>query len=372
MHFALRTVILGSSLAALALSAFGQQSPPPPIPSPTPAPASETPTAPAAAATPSTPAPASQTDRVTVTGRIPVPKVGEGAPYHSAEDLNVLSERAQEAAAEMDRDVAVASDSPTCADPMRPSFRNPPRSAQTRNAGGPFLQELLEASKEAAMKVSALAGKAAEATRKADDSRALAASGDLDMASVEKIELERQEAVTKLEAARQKSMEADASVADFEQAMWSNGGEAGWADVMAGAVQRTKEGWGVGLPRTKPPKNLEIGAAQVGEMKDPNGRFVRVLGLIRNTGDKPISMPALVISLLDERGKVLRNTNTSANEDAKIPAGSTTVFRYDIRPSLEHVEGVAINFASQFEPEGFLPVRLLCPANPPSQSGPGQ
>jgi hypothetical protein len=327
-------------------------------------------------ATPQTPTPPAipaqpPADRIVITGMIPVPAVGAGAPYHSVTELGRMGTDAKQEYSRATREIRLASESDACRDPKdtnvmsRPKAPTPETAGQHKPGAPPTLQALYVDVKQTSMRVAQLAEKAAEATRKADDSRRAAAAGSLDMPSVEKIELARQAAVKKLERERLKLMEAQAAIADYQDLLVRGQRYIDWIDIDGRAAQRQKAGWGLGLPRTVTVRNLAVGALKASEMQDDKGFFLRVFGQVNNTGDIPVKLPNLLVSILDERGLVLSTTLAETGGRSHVPPHGVLPFQYDIRPSLEHVGRLVVNFSSGAEPPPLLPVSLICRSDDP-------
>src|SRR5689334_17288503 len=186
-----RIVSLGLAAAMavpLSLSALAQQAPQKPAAQ---APAQQTPLADQAA---------SPGNKVRVLGMIPPPDVGQGAPYHSPEEISEIASTAARDATAANSDSRTAGRADACRDSV-PDVNTPgnidPLNRVAMNV--PRLQGLYRDEKSQATRVAQLAAKALEATNKAEDSRRDAAAGDYDKARVEKTELARQKAINELE-----------------------------------------------------------------------------------------------------------------------------------------------------------------------------
>lgn len=298
---------------------------------------------------------------------IPPPDVGEGAPYHSPEDLAVIGQVAAREAFEAIADGRSAGRSDACRDSVpdinTTSDRNP-LDRIPRNT--PRLQGLYRDEKSEAQKVSRLAAKAQEATVKAEDARRAAARGADNRSAVEKTELARQKAVNELEKTRFKLMEIRASIADYGHLSLRNSGEPiHWADLDMRALQRRRAGWGLGVPKA-PDLDLTVVNTTASEFFDDRGYFLRLQGVIANTGDRTVAVPDFVVSILDEKGFPLRNVLASSAGAVQLPPGGFQPFSYDVRPSPRYVGRIVINFTSGVEPPPELPVSLVCAAAPPA------
>ncbi|MEP7210905.1 MAG: hypothetical protein ABI740_08720 [Alphaproteobacteria bacterium] len=351
--------LICAAAGVLAMSVFTAVAQTPPV-SP-----SVPPSAPAPTPAPAAPPPA-PTDRIVITGMIPVPVVGAGAPYHSVTELGQMSAVAKQEYSQATHDVRLASESDACRDPKdinvmaRPKAPTPDTIGQHKPGAPPTLQALYVDVKQSSVRVAQLAGKAAEATRKADDSRRAAAAGSLDMKTVEKIELDRQAAVKRLEQERLRLMEAEAAIADYGDLLIHGQRYIDWLDIDTRAGQRKKAGWGLGLPRTVTVKDLTVSGLKASEMQDDAGFYLRVFGQVNNSGGTPTTLPNLLVSVLDERGLVLSTSLAQTGGRRRVPPHGALPFQYDVRPSPEHVGRLVVNFSSGAEPPPELPASLIC------------
>lgn len=340
------------ALACLAPFAMAQQAPPA-----------------APAATVATP-PAS--DRVVVTGEVPVPNVGAGAPYHSAQEIETITSQAQASYNKSIENERRAWDSEACESPFSTNVMNGNKPVNLEKLAArppgrpPNLQDLYAEVKAASARVAAAASKAADATKAADQSRRDAATGAIDAKAVEQLELARQTAVNTMQKARAKLMEAQATVADYGDLKMSGRNPIDWADLDGRALLRKKQGWGTGLPNIKQPPPLAVLTPAMQEMQDAQGSYLRVQMILHNTSNREIDIPDMIVSAVDERGFALSTEAAHAEPRIKIKADGYKPFQYDFRPAPRHVAGVLINFADGFEPPPELPASLLCPKDPPS------
>lgn len=305
-------------------------------------------------------------ERVTVIGMVPPPNVGEGAPYHSPEDIEAIGQAAARVASDAMSDGREAGRSDACRDSVPDMMTSPNRNPLDRVPTNiPRLQGLYRDKKSQAQKISQLAGKALDATEKAEDARRAAAQGASNNNVVEKTELARQKAVNTLEKARLKLMEIEASIADYgDLALRNSGQQIEWVDLDMRAVQRRRNGWGLGVPKeSKLP--LAVVNTQASENLGDKGYYLRLTGVIVNTGDKPLAVPDFVVSILDERGFPLRNVLASVPSRIRLQPGGVQPFSYDVQPSPRYVGRIVINFASGAEPPPELPVSLICEAAAP-------
>jgi hypothetical protein len=312
-------------------------------------------------------APNAEGERVTVIGMVPPPDVGNGAPYHSPEDIEAIGQAASREAFEAISDSREAGRSDACRDSVPDMNTRSDRDPLDRIPTNiPRLQGLYRDERSQAQKVSRLADKAMDATVKAEDARREAAQGANNKSAVEKTELGRQKAVNELEKARFRLMEMQASIADYGDLRMRNSGETiSWSDLDARALQRRRKGWGLGVPKA-PKLDLNVVNTSASEFVDDRGYFLRLTGVIVNAGDKPAAIPDFVVSILDDKGFALRNVLGSVPTGIRLPPGGAQPFAYDVRPSPRYVGRIVINFASGAEPPPELPVGLICEADPPS------
>jgi hypothetical protein len=349
-----RTVSLGLAAAlasALTVSALAQQAPQTP-PSQTP---SQTPLADQAA---------SPGNRVRVTGMIPPPDVGAGAPYHSPEEISEIASTASRAAISANADSRTAGRSDACRDSI-PDMNTPgnidPLARVAMNT--PRLQGLYRDERTQATRVATLAAKALDATNQAEDARRDAADGNYDKARVEKTEITRQKAINDLEKARLKLMEAQAAIADYGYISRNNGRqEVTWMEIEQKDLERHRAGWGLGAPKMAKVGGLKVADMKSGEFQDDHGFYILISGVVVNTGAKAETVPEFVVTILDAKGFPLRNVLGSPGSGLRLKPEEQLPFRYVLRPSPEHIGRITINFASGKEPPPETPVSLLCEA----------
>ena len=351
-----RIVSLGLAAAciglALSLSALAQQAPAAQAPAP------QTPLADQAA---------SPGNRVRVLGMIPPPDVGQGAPYHSPEEISEIASTAGRDATQANIDSRVAGKNDDCrdsqtdmntpggVDPLKRVAMNTPR-----------LQGLYRDEKNQASRVASLAAKALQATNSAEDARRDAADGKYDKSRVERTEITRQKAVNELDKARLKLMETQARIADYGYIRMRNGGQTiEWIDLDMKAIQRRKAGWGLGVPKETKVGGLTVANMNGGEFEDERGFYILIAGVVVNSGSTAETVPEFIITILDQKNLPLRNVLGSPQNRTTLPPGGQLPFRYTLRPSPEHIGHIALNFASGKEPPPEIPVGLLCEASPP-------
>ncbi|HEV7691101.1 MAG TPA: hypothetical protein VGO52_09775 [Hyphomonadaceae bacterium] len=349
--------LAGAAAGLLSLGALAQQAPPSPT-----QPAGQ----PTAGQTPLSEQAASPGNRVRVTGMIPPPDVGNGAPYHSPEEITEIASTAQRDAVAANSDSRTAGRSDACRDSTQDmnttAYTGDP--IASRIPGNTLrLQGLYRNEKSQATRVSQLAGKALEATNKAEDARRDAADGRYDKARVDKTEIARQKAVNDLEKARLKLMETQASIADYGDLVMRRGSErVDWIDLDEKAIARRQAGWGLGAPKTTKVGGLRVGNMKSGEFQDDNGFYILISGVVANMGTKDETVPEFIVTILDSKGFPLRNMLGSPQRGTRLQPQAQLPFRFVLRPSPEHIGSITVNFASGKEPPLETPVSLLCEA----------
>ena len=286
----------------------------------------------------------SERERVVITGMVPIPDVGEGAPRFTSKDVEVIEEAARDVAADAQRDMRRC----RIQDMTTTTFCKPSGS----------LQEVIACEIEYATQAANLAGKAADATAAAEDARRAAAAGSLDMKSVEAAELVRQEAVNKMQQARQKLIEAQARMADLQKRQM---GFQGW-DADHQEMKRKQAGWGLGIAKPDVPDGLSLINIKVNQYEDKKGEFARIQGEIRNSGDKPVKIPGLAATLLDEKGFPLNTTTVLPANGRRIAPGKASPFSFDMRPVPALTSAAFVTFASDAAPPPRIRMNgALCP-----------
>ncbi len=263
-------------------------------------------------------------DVVVITGMIPPPDVGQGAPYHSPQEIKLIATAAQRDAVTATIDGRTAGRSAACKDSVQDistSARMSAMAALDRTPTNlPRLQGLYRDEKSRATRVSQLAGKALVATDAAEDSRRAAAQGANNKATVEKLEIARQKAVNALEKERLKLMETQAAIADYGDLRMRGGSQTiSWVELDIKAMQRRKAGWGLGVPKETKIKDIDVANLQAAERQDDRGFFLQITGVVTNTGDKAAPVPEFIVSIIDRRGFPLRNVMGSMPSSLRIP-----------------------------------------------------
>lgn len=292
-------------------------------------------------------------DRVVVTGMVPVPDVGEGAPLFTAEDMKVLEKETRKTATESRADLR------RC---------GVPGDLQNCDLSG-SLNSMLACEVEYADRAANLAGKAAEATEAAETARTAAARGEADMAAVEATELVRQEAVRRLQEMRAKLLDAQATVGEYQDAALGQGRRLSPAGAAVRrrqlatrrqelAVQQHDEHPSLSLMAPQQFENLAVMNVTAREVTDRKGmRVVMLSGELVNRGSKAETIPSLQGALYDERGWTLVSVTVSAPGTRKqIAAGKTQAFQMEIRPAPQTAHRAVVTFASKPR----MDIRLFC------------
>jgi hypothetical protein len=304
-------------------------------------------------------------ERVTVVGIVPVPDVGEGAPYLTVADLNKIESDARREATGALRDGQTLR---VC------RLRGPPLDSRL-SYNYPSLELLLDEEVKAAHRVTVEVRRAQAATAAAEGARVEAAAGKVDMPAVETAELARQAAISKLDEARLKFLEAGAAIADFQELQrrgWvavnapADEADSGmlitWDDLDIRAERRRKAGWWLGIPVPEPHDGVEVQRIEARERIEKDGRPVLVVtGQIRNDRNRSASMPELVVSAIDSKGFVLTAQPVSAGSGVRIPAKSARNFAYELRPSPGAAAIVTVSFSSKVAPPPRM--RIQTPEN---------
>jgi hypothetical protein len=291
-------------------------------------------------------------ERVIVYGMVPVPDVGEGAPLFTAEDLGKMESETRRVAAETRSDVRKCGGSPTGI-VFQPGQR-------------PTLPNLLAQEFEAANRVANAAGKAQQVTERAEQARREAASGSVGMDVVIELELERQTAVNKLQEARAELVEAQAMIGDFQDMSLGQATRAGfgvdWGDLDMRALNRRKEGVGLGLAQPEIPQGLDIQKVAASQHKDKKGRdMVLVRGEIVNNNKGSKTIPDISVVLVDDRGWVLATSTVSPPPFQKgIGGGKTKPFQVEVRPAPEALKTAVVTFAAKHAAEPRMGVSYFC------------
>lgn len=302
----------------------------------------------AAASAQSPPESAAAIDRVEVVGIAPVPDVGEGAPLFTTNDVKAIEQEAQKVATNARADVRQC----------RPHDRSHQACDLDSDLSG-----LLACEAEYADRTANLASKAARATEAAESSRVAAARGELNMSAVEAAELVRQEAVQKMQAMREKLLEAQAIIGAYQDAA---SGQGGGLSPMQVAVQRRMGNVGLGLATPASYDNLAIRNVSAREVTDRKGaRIILLRAELVNSGPKAENIPPMQATLLDEKGWVLANTTLSATGKKQVAAGEAKAFQMEIKAAPEQVYRAVVTFASSNAPKPRLSVGRFCPRDLP-------
>jgi hypothetical protein len=302
--------------------------------------------------TPQQATPASDRDRVVITGMVPIPNVGPGAPYHSPEELAALSDKTQKDILHTD---AVDMRTRLC------RLAGPPGKSRL-SLNYPTLEALMDTEIETGRRLSTEADRAKAATEAAEQSRREAADGKADAKAVEQAELARQVAVNKVEEARVKFLEAGAALADFQdferqgyvipdlnQEAAPSGKILTWSELDVRADRRRKAGYWQGVPVPDPAPGLHIEQVEAHQKEGKRGPVIEITGMLRNDRNATISVPGLNVVAIDKQGFILLATPIDAS-GSSVPPMSSRVFSYELKPAPDAITRVSVTFASSLAP----------------------
>jgi hypothetical protein len=320
---ALTTAILAGMLT-MAAPAFGQR----PLPSPAPS------------------APVEGIDTVTVTGRmVPVPHVGEGAPYYSEGDIEGFGTQARRAMRNANSDIRRCGGN---------------RSAYSAMAGDVSASALLNMEYDAGVQVSQRTEQAQAAVRAAEEVRRKAALGEADMEAVIQGELARQAAMNRLDESRIKLAEAQAMIGDWQDARYRNR-PVEWIDLEMLRDRRRAAGGALALLEPAHPPGLSITDIQAATGHDRRGEFLVVRGQLHNDNTRAVQIPRLTAAVLDERGWIVATQTVETGRSNRIAAGVVRPFAMEIRPAPEQSARAVVTFANENAPPPRMSMGVLCP-----------
>lgn len=291
-------------------------------------------------------------ETVTITGMVPIPNVGEGAPLFTSLDLKKMADDTQTAIADTRRDMRRCGGSGVGPVIFRPSEK-------------PSLPNLLAQEFEFENSVAAATSRAQQVTERAEGARRGAALGTVSMPEVEAAELDRQAAVMALQKARAQLIEAQAMIGDFQSMMLGETGKFGieWGDLDVRALKRKKEGVGLGVAMPEELKTLDIRNVQASQHKDKKGKdIVVVRGEIANNGKMPSPVPSLSVYLVDERGWVMYASTVESSGALwrNIGAGKSKGFIVEVRPAPDLLKTAVVTFAAKHAAEPRMRADLFC------------
>lgn len=297
-------------------------------------------------------------DRVVVTGMVPAPDVGPGAPLYKAEDVARIEDAARTTVQKSTNDYHRCNN-------VHDGRQSARAYVNAGNTPFPTLPALLAVEVQAGDKVVAASSKAASLTKAAEDVRRAAAAGKADKKAVEAAELKRQDAVNKMDRARLELLEAQAMLADFQQATLSNH-PPDWGELRLKAGQRRLANVGLGVATPGKPEGLSIGGVRAVEKADDKGGFVEVYGVIRNSGSRAADVPNLSGSLIDGRGWVVASMSVVPDRRETIPAGGEHPFGFVMRPAPGELQKAIVTFANPNVPPARLGIGVTCIIAPES------
>lgn len=313
-------------------------------------------------------------DKVVITGMVPIPDVGEGAPQFTAQDLASLQADVEKTQATSRSDAGRCGGAPT-------GIRFDP-------VGAPSIGNLLAQEFEASTNVLAAASRAETVTAAAELSRRDAADGKVDTKAVEAAELKRQEAVRNLQKAREALAEAQAMIGDYQDFVLRGRKESDitWGDLDGKALNRRKEHVGIGIGEPPVLDALKITGIKAHQFRDTKAKgkdFVRVSGEIRNTSNATVAIPGLSVALVDQAGWVLNSQALEAEHNKSVGAGKSAPFQIDLRPAPGAMKTAVVTFAAKSAAKPRIGIGFFCamsramsdrtlraPAAPPLNRGP--
>lgn len=307
--------------------------------------------------------------------QVPVPEVGIGAPLFTVPELEAVQIEARKQAQE-----------------ALTQARGCDQDRGQRTAGN-FLVEY-----DAATSIRGSAELAVEATRRSDEVRRAAARGQATQKEVEDAELARQAQVRRLVFARAVLLEAQAVTADLQkleserpklehcvipQRLRGMGVTNRIPDKSFNGIKRqcqpeevpdpasypTSEEWAFANQgelaarararqyasgqriRQTPPEFADLALEDLVVREQNDGEILVVSGAIRNPRTLAIDSPPLSFTVLDRFGFPLKSELADPGGRAKIQAGRTLAFRYQIRPRPSATDTVLVTFGSdEYEP----------------------
>ncbi len=300
-------------------------------------------------------------DRVVITGMVPIPDVGPGAPQFTSADVAELGKLADKTATKASRDYrtcgggALPKSFEPAAMPLNTSFDGPAVNFDLRPGSNlyPSTLELLGREYAAANAVASLAEKAETATEAAEAARRGAAAGETTMKDVEAAELVRQEAVRKLQFARAALVEAQAVIGDWQHYKEMKRPDPTWSELEGRSIQRDRDNVGLGIAVPEVVDGLTIENIKARQVKNKKGEeIVLVSGDLVNSVKKSIQIPALSVALVDERGWILANMTVTTQYFGTIGAGKRKPFQVEMTPAPEalHTAVVSVAAKSHVEP----------------------
>lgn len=282
-------------------------------------------------------------DSVTVRGEVPVPRVGEGAPLYTANEILAKARDARlDQVAYFNRQKQILTE---C---YIEAYEVPPN--PERLIG-------YDMAIEAATRLAGAATSAEDRTREAQELRRKAAQGEATMAEVEAGELRRQEAVLRMMRAEIDLKEARAVSIDIQELVRDRVPIADWRGIIAaGAAERSRINDATDVfdlvPRQY--RDLKLENVAVAEKMDAKGEvYVYVSGAIRNTRPRRIEVPPLSVTAVDEFGYALVTESASAR--GRIEPGQSFAFGYELKPTPIQASSVVVTFADPRWPVWLYP-----------------
>lgn len=292
-----------------------------------------------------------------VSPMVPVPKVGDGAPMFSSDELAAMGRQAR-------RENNYAREAATLQECYIEAYGVPPPEAR--------ILGYLEAH-QASIQLSAFTQAAQYASQEALAVRRRAAEGKATQAEVEAAELNRQRAVLRVIVSQNALNEGKAKALDAQQLSRDRVHPNSWKAIIEGnAADRNAEGGAAWNPVPKEYLDLRIENVKVVSREDPkSGPYLHVTGAIRNTREKRISIPPLSISAIDDVGFALVNETATAR--GRIAPGEAAPFAYQLRPVPPRAKTVAVTFGNPDRQAWLLPAAadVVC-LDPPEELDPAR
>ena len=302
---------------------------------------------------------------VTVRPLAPVPKVGDGAPYFTGDEIAtaranaVVAEKAGRALLRGSGDDERFDFHGFGADPMVPA------------------RALCRTYQRAAHALVEATDVLDSATAAAIQARAALTKGEVGQESVDATELIRQTASRAFIFARNEALESDNRVMDFLE-LWTRGKGEPTREVMPIWVQETnrrsevrRTNGGVYTPLEF--NGLRLERVTVRQIPFPEGAVVRVAGRIVNIRQNTATVPYLRLTPLDKGGFPMRELEKqiSGPKGTKVRSNSAFSFNYDLKPPPEGAVAFRVNFASEWRP-GVMDPRSCGDLDPDAALGGGE
>lgn len=296
-------------------------------------------------AAPPSPAAQSSPDRVVITGMVPIPDVGPGAPRYTSADIAKIEQQSLDTAFQAYLDYERCSGIPK-------GYPQPPCNESALYFGE--IVGIAACERDYANMAANMAGKAATVTGEAEAVRREAAAGRASASDVEAAELKRQDAVSKMQKAREKLDDARAAMG-IAQEMALSGPQVG-LDFYGEVRSRKKF---QNRPGVFPGVRIE-GVRTV--LQRDKKESVLIQGTIRNTTAKTVEVPGLVAMLFDERDWVVARKSVTPDKKFVVAGNSSKPFGLQIEFAPQAMKRAIVAFAHESEPPPRIGVGAVCGA----------